>query len=80
MTKFRSGQLIRNIKTGQPFFVVHAYTTGIMVVDPTSANLTPVQVILERDMDEYTTDTNMDCKKKGNDLVWNQSAFGLAQL
>lgn len=80
MSKFKSGQLIRSIKTGQPFFVVHAYTTGIMVVDPTQPNLTPVQVILERDMDDYVRDTDLDCKKKGNDLLWNQSEFGSVQL
>lgn len=69
---WKKGDLIRNIKTGQPYLVIHLYLhTATMIVEANepSPTRTPF-IILPADYPNYAPDNNF-IEKKGH-MVYEQ--------
>ena len=62
---FKAGTIIRNIKTGKPLKVLHAYKSAAVVIDlESNENPTPTFTLLERDWDQWCDESKMTVQEK----------------
>lgn len=62
-TRYKPGEIVRNISTGEILFVIHVYKIAILVAS-LSENHGPTQpkILLERDFPYWIPDQDLECK------------------
>lgn len=64
MISFEAGKIIRHRETGRPLLVLQVLPESVLVSDPTQlGSPVTIQAILERDVDRWCQDTDMECIK-----------------
>lgn len=74
--KWKAGEIIREIKSGKPFLVLHVYKNISTILSDLEEDMPVAIVLLPKKYEEFATDSDMEQEVKKNefgDIVqsWN---------
>ena len=68
ITKWKAGDIIRQIKTGKAFLVLHVYKNTATILSDLEQELPIAIVLLPKKYDEFATDRDMEQEIKEDDF------------
>lgn len=69
---FKKGELIRNVKTGQPLLVIHVFTgIATLASDPTQPSPALPILILRSDYTDWVEEKDIEYLEKKNEWLYN---------